>query len=592
MRTLSVAFLTTLLLWLPACPARGELPPGSYVKLRKQAPLVLTVRVTKTAEDKDQAKDAALRKVVCTAEIEGIEKAPQETSLKPGGTVEFDAYYLSEAAAKQGFAGPRWPLGPQKLGLKAGWRGRVYLQREEGQDMLQPAAYGESFQPLPAKVDPTAQTSHAPFLLGAAERDVTPPVGFDITHYVRKSKGVRDPLYVRAMVLSDRSGNDVAIVTTDFIGAGFEVCDHLRQRIRNELGIQETILNASHSHSSIGLGMPSETAEDNSALNTYYKRQHQAIMDAVAEAKAKQEPVTLYAGRAPAQVGFNRRLVNDEGHVFMGVNENGPVVPWVNVLWARSQATGEPVAVLFEHAAHPVIVPHTSGLTSADYPGAAVARVREELGEGVIAMFGQGCGANINGFPLRTTHENAEQAGRRLGNAVLEAMAEGAPIEADTLEIRSGRSWLPSNEPPDLETLAKWQQWSQNNPVRTVHLEKLKKLIEQDQNPPPRRFDAYAVMLGDDWCLVTMPHEMFCQYELWVDEAAPFEHNMTFGYTNGGQGYIAVDEAWKLKEKGGYEAGALPNWGGNGSMSGYFGPPRVGSEQIIKETIQNLWPQE
>ena len=99
-------------------------------------------------------------------------------------------------------------------------------------------------------------------------------------------------------------------------------------------------------------------------------------------------------------------------------------------------------------------------------------------------------------------------------------------------------------------------------------------------------------MLGDDWCLVTMPHEMFCQYELWVDEAAPFKHNMTFGYTNGGQGYIAVDEAWSLKEKGGYEAGALPNWGGNGSMSEFFGPPQVGSEKIIKDTIQNLWPQQ
>ena len=591
MRSTSLSFASAVMVCLFALPAFGELPPGSYVKLRKDAPILLKVRVTETAESKGQ--DAALQKVLCTAEIEAVEKAPKQTDLKAGATVAFDAYYLSESAAKSGFAGPRWPVGLGELGLKAGWRGRVYLRSEEGSDVLKPAAYGESFQPLPAKVDASAKTSNAPLLLGAAERDVTPPVGFDITHYVRKSKGVRDPLYVRAMVLSDRSGNSVAIVTTDLIGAGFEVCDHLRERIRKELGIQETILNASHSHSSIGLGMPSERAEENDALNTYYKRQHQAIMDAVAEAKAKQEPVTLYAGRAPVQVGFNRRLVNkNDGYVFMGVNENGPVVPWVNVLTARSQATGESVAVLFEHAAHPVIVPHTSGLTSADYPGAAVARVREELGNDVIAMFGQGCGGNINGFPLRTTHENAEAAGRRLGNAVLEAMAEGDAIEADTVKIRSGRSWLPSNDPPNLKTLAKWQKSSQNNQARTAHLQKLKGLIEQNQNPPPRRLDAYALMLGDDWCLVTMPHEMFCQYELWVDEAAPFKHNMTFGYTNGGQGYIAVDEAWKLKERGGYEAGTLPNWGGSGSMSGYFGPPRVGSEQIIKETIQNLWPQE
>ncbi|MEK6248458.1 MAG: hypothetical protein N2C12_09790, partial [Planctomycetales bacterium] len=161
--------------------------------------------------------------------------------------------------------------------------------------------------------------------------------------------------------------------------------------------------------------------------------------------------------------------------------------------------------------------------------------------------------------------------------------------DADTLQIRSARSWLPSNDPPSLEVLEQWQQASEGNAGQTAHLRKMKHLIDQGQNPPPRRFDTYAVMLGNDWCLVTMPHEMFCQYELWVDEAAPFKRTMTFGYTNGGQGYIAVDKAWAMKEKGGYEAGSLPSWGSNGSMSGYFGPPRVGSEGIIKDTISSHW---
>ncbi len=151
-------------------------------------------------------------------------------------------------------------------------------------------------------------------------------------------------------------------------------------------------------------------------------------------------------------------------------------------------------------------------------------------------------------------------------------MAESDAIEADTVEIRSGRSWLPSNDPPSLETLAQWQKSSQNNQARTAHLQKLKGLIEQNQNPPPRRLDAYALMLGDDWCLVTMPHEMFCQYELWVDEAAPFKHNMTFGYTNGGQGYIAVDEAWKLKERGGVRGGHTSQLGRQRFDVGLFWP--------------------
>jgi len=63
---------------------------------------------------------------------------------------------------------------------------------------------------------------------------------------------------------------------------------------------------------------------------------------------------------------------------------------------------------------------------------------------------------------------------------------------------------------------------------------------------------------------------------------------MTFGYTNGYQGYIAIDTAWRLEEKGGYEAGSLPNWGGQ-VHDKHFGPPAVGSEKIIKDAILSLW---
>ena len=30
-----------------------------------------------------------------------------------------------------------------------------------------------------------------------------------------------------------------------------------------------------------------------------------------------------------------------------------------------------------------------------------------------------------------------------------------------------------------------------------------------------------------------MPQEPFCEYELWVDENAPFDHTMVFGYKMG-----------------------------------------------------------
>jgi len=95
-------------------------------------------------------------------------------------------------------------------------------------------------------------------------------------------------------------------------------------------------------------------------------------------------------------------------------------------------------------------------------------------------------------------------------------------------------------------------------------------------------------MFGDEWCLVAMPHEMFCQYELWIDETAPFEHTMAFAYTNGYQDYIATDEALRMGPMGGYEASTLPNWGGQ-VWSPHCGPPAVGCEEIIKDNIASLW---
>ena len=79
-----------------------------------------------------------------------------------------------------------------------------------------------------------------------------------------------------------------------------------------------------------------------------------------------------------------------------------------------------------------------------------------------------------------------------------------------------------------------------------------------------------------------MPHEMFCEYE-------PFDHTMIFAYTNGGEGYIAVDKDLAMGAKDGYEAACLPTWGANSTVSGHGAPPAVGIEGIIENSIASLW---
>ena len=92
--------------------------------------------------------------------------------------------------------------------------------------------------------------------VGAAERDVTPPVGMTIAAPDRTSVGVHDPLFVRALVLDDGRGESaqgngvVAIVCCDLIGCGFEVTEQVRQTIEAATGIRNLLLNFGHQHSS------------------------------------------------------------------------------------------------------------------------------------------------------------------------------------------------------------------------------------------------------------------------------------------------------------------------------------------------------
>jgi hypothetical protein len=452
-----------------------------------------------------------------------------------------------------------------------------------------------------------------PVKAAATERDITPPVGIDITHPIRPSVGVHDPLRLHVLLMEDSAGTRIAIARFDLIGIGFELADELQETLGEKFGIDHLLINMSHPHSSQGLGPRSD---DDTVHGRWTNSVHDKLADVLAEVTGSLEPVSLRAGRAPAQVGFNRRVMQEDGSVRMDPNRKGAVVPWVNVLVAeRAATTGNeergtgnppPLAVVFEHPAHPVIVPDTSGLISADFPGAAVDRIRELLGDEVVPLFGQGCCGNINGYPLRTTHDNADAAGRMLGDAVVRAVRTSSPIETDRFEVRQAKhvempsAALSSIEAVEEARAAIAKMRDEHGPTKYVsvegyrdmfaRLETIEDMIERGiERGKPRRLDVTAIMLGREWILVALPHEMFCEYELWVDENAPFEHNMTFSYTNGGEGYIAVDEDLKLRGKGGYEAGNLPLWWANGSLSDFFGPPEVGVEAIIKDTIGSLW---
>ena len=71
------------------------------------------------------------------------------------------------------------------------------------------------------------------------------------------------------------------------------------------------------------------------------------------------------------------------------------------------------------------------------------------------------------------------------------------------------------------------------------------------------RFPIQAFAIGDELCILGLPHEMFAEYQLFVDKTSPFAHNMVFAYTNGCEGYLGTDKDYALGDRGGYETSPL-----------------------------------
>jgi len=402
-------------------------------------------------------------------------------------------------------------------------------------------------------------------MAGAAETVITS---------IKDRPDVYAELYARVLVLADGE-KQLAIVTADYGQFSLQYNKVLLEAIQDATGIPpaHVVINCSHTHNAPGVDGRAMSEASEAWLVT-------CLADLVKDAVGKLEPATLRVGRAPVQVGYNRRIMNDEGYIVMAPNPEGSVVPWIDVLGAYD-ANGDIIAVLFSHAAHPVIVHWSSEEMGADFPGYAVEHLRNflDLKPKSILLFAQGCAADINGYPLRGGFDACDVAGFTLAFATHQALKTAKEIPAAPLKACSKLVNLPFRDPP---SVAECEQLIEEFPddERYVALLEVAKSGEKRFLPFP--ISAFAV--GDALCFLSVSHELFSEYQLFADETSPFSHTFVFGYTNGSEVYIATRAAYELGLKAGYEAGPR-----NHALSGPYRLALVPAvEEQIRAEITNL----
>lgn len=259
----------------------------------------------------------------------------------------------------------------------------------------------------------TKRANAAPLLAGVAKVDITN----------RDAGLVNDLLYAKALVLKNEQAT-LVMVTVDAVAIaeiGTIRNDYLstvRAAVDKDLKIPpgNVMINASHCHGVVCADVDHRT------------------IHAIKKAAANLVPVKIGVGRGHEdRIMENRRLKLKSGreadvrHAYSlppdeEVVDVGPVDPEIGVL-RLDREDGSTLAVVYNFACHPIQgVPN--GGNTADMTGFASQVIEDNLSEGTVALFLQGCAGDINPVLYKDVNlpRDAEPLGSMLGLSTLKAI--------------------------------------------------------------------------------------------------------------------------------------------------------------------------
>ncbi len=216
---------------------------------------------------------------------------------------------------------------------------------------------------------------------GAAKIEITPTVGVPLTGYGdrmgRSSTGVHDPLWARALYLTDGE-TPALIVNTDLCFILPELRERVLALVPSVVPPENVFLTATHTHS--GPGAMSHRLLTRLMTGRYMPEVIDRTAEGIAEAMrlAVQQARRASIGYATAkqEVLSRNRSIPD-----------GPIDEQIGVIRV-DDADGASIAIVTNFAAHPTSVPSADGYAfSADYPGFYYDEIERLASPGCIALF-------------------------------------------------------------------------------------------------------------------------------------------------------------------------------------------------------------
>jgi hypothetical protein len=362
--------------------------------------------------------------------------------------------------------------------------------------------------------------------------------------------GTLDPLTISALSLStgDRT---LVIVSADILGVDRGIVDEIAQLS----GIEPRWLAvcASHTHSGPA-GIAKQVRSDPaSSIDTELRRRFiETCADVATIAMISMVEAELTYGAARVKgVSANRNA------------ESGPFDPSVHVLKARDRKR-KPIATLVHFACHPTILPASSNLISADFPGAIRRSLRADRHGFVV--FANGAAGDISTRFTRKSQDSIEvqRVGKEIAAAV-ERVDMFAQRVNSGLELVETEVELAPRNPQEIRSIIEDAR-SRLIGVNLDDIDSSERRIAETRLQGIEILERLAESLSDQPTVVAIPRWRVGELELMGIPGELFaslgelcttgdDRLLILGYTNGYYGYFADQAAY---DDGLYEALASP----------------------------------
>jgi hypothetical protein len=420
---------------------------------------------------------------------------------------------------------------------------------------------------------------------GAARIDITPDLAarpIDLTGFIARQNpavGVRDPLYVRALVLEE-GGRQLALISCDLLGFSTALVEELRDHIDEAIAIPgpQVLVATTHTHSGPATLPLIDCGEMEPAYVAWLLPR---VVDAVIQAQAYLQPASVTLGHAAAEAGvYNRRTPGDV------------IDPEIGLLHLIG-SQGATIATVVNYTCHPTTLHHENRHISADYPGLICARLEETTG--VPALFLMGAIGDVG--PVTRGEASLTTIGNSVAEAALAALPGLAPSPAPRLDSAGESLRLPLLPLP---TRGEWLQQRTSHQQAALAAEAADQALQakvqwamvhwveqmfeamQDETLTTTVAAEVQLLRVGDLVLVGVPGEFFVELGLAIKQgilaAGHARQVMVCGFANGNIGYIPARRAYA---HGGYEvAEAYKYYGYPAALS-----PEAG-EQIVASAIR------